>query len=127
MELNADSKLLRIFIGENDKIGHQPLYETILFAAKKKGLAGCTVIRGIMSFGASSRVHTAKLIDISQDLPIIVEIVDQEEKINAFAVEVDALIEKAACGGLITIEKASVLYYKSRKEIQKSGPGKARS
>jgi hypothetical protein len=115
MELNADSKLLRIFIGENDKIGHQPLYETILFAAKKSGLAGCTVIRGIMSFGASSRVHTAKLIDISQDLPIIVEIVDQEEKINAFAVEVDTLIEKAACGGLITIEKASVLYYKSRK------------
>jgi PII-like signaling protein len=125
MELNADSKLLRIFIGENDKIGHQPLYESILFAARKNGLAGCTVIRGIMSFGASSRVHTAKLIDISQDLPIIVEIVDQEEKINTFAIEVDALIGKAACGGLMTIEKAGVLYYKSRKENQEPGPGKA--
>ena len=124
MELNADSKLLRIFIGENDKIGHQPLYETILFAAKKNGLAGCTVTRGIMSYGASSRVHTAKLIDISQDLPIIVEIVDQEEKINVFAVEVDALMEKAACGGLMTIEKAGVLYYRSRHENQKTGPKK---
>jgi len=119
MELPVDSKLLRIFIGENDKIGHQPLYETILFEAKKQGLAGCTVLRGIMSFGASTRVHTAKLIDISEDLPIIVEIVDLEEKVNAFVETVSTLIEKAACGGLITIEKASVLYYKSKP--QKTG------
>lgn len=114
MELNADSKLLRIFIGESDKIAHQPLYETLLFAARKNGLAGCTVMRGIMSFGASTRVHTARLIDISQDLPIIVEIVDQEEKINGFVEIADALMEQAACGGMITIEKAGVLYYKSR-------------
>lgn len=113
MELNGDSKLLRIFIGEADKIGHQCLYEALLMAAKKQGLAGCTVVRGIMSFGASSRVHTARLIEISQDLPIIVEIVDIEEKINAFITVADGLLEKAGCGGLITIEKASVLYYKS--------------
>jgi len=112
MELNGDSKLLRIFIGENDKIGHQLLYESILRAAKENGLAGCTVLRGIMSYGASSRVHTARLIDISQDLPIVVEIIDKEEKINAFLDIAGGLLEKAACGGLITIEKAGVLYYK---------------
>jgi uncharacterized protein len=113
MELNGDSRLLRIFIGEADKIGHQPLYEAILFAAKERGLAGCTVIRGIMSYGASSSVHAARMIEISQDLPIIVEIADKEEKINAFVDVAGALLEKAACGGLITIEKAGVLYYKS--------------
>jgi PII-like signaling protein len=120
MELPIDSKLLRIFVGDFDKIGHQPLYEAILFAAKKQGLAGCTVLRGIMSYGASTRVHTAKLIDISEDLPIIVEIVDQEEKINAFVETVDALMQKAACGGLITIEKAGVLYYKPRPKKERS-------
>jgi PII-like signaling protein len=114
MELNGDSKLLRIFIGEIDKVGHQPLYEAILFEAKRQGLAGCTVLRGIMSFGASTTVHTAKLIDISEDLPIVVEIIDHEEKINAFVDTVDELLEKAACGGLITIEKAGVLYYKAK-------------
>jgi len=112
MELNGDSKLLRIFIGEADKIGHQCLYEAILMAAKEQGLAGCTVTRGIMSYGASSRVHAARLIEISQDLPIIVEIVDREERINAFLPSVDSFMEKAGCGGLITIEKAGVLYYK---------------
>ncbi|HVV02681.1 MAG TPA: DUF190 domain-containing protein [Puia sp.] len=112
MELNGDSKLLRIFIGERDKIGHQYLYEAILMAAKERELAGCTVIRGIMSYGASSRVHAARLIEISQDLPIIVEIVDKEEKINAFVDVAGGLLEKAGCGGLITIEKAGVLYYK---------------
>jgi uncharacterized protein len=112
MELATDSKLLRIFIGEIDKIGHQPLYEAILFAAKKQGMAGCTVLRGIMSYGASSKVHTARLIDISIDLPIVVEIVDTEEKVNQFMEVVDGLMAKAACGGLITIEKAIVLYYK---------------
>ena len=116
MELPTDSKLLRIFIGEIDKIGHRPLYEAILLEARKQGLAGCTVLRGIMSFGASTRVHTAKFIDISEDLPIVVEIVDHEDKINAFAEVVDALMEQAACGGLMTIEKAGVLYYKPRKK-----------
>ncbi|MGH2645421.1 MAG: DUF190 domain-containing protein [Chitinophagaceae bacterium] len=112
-QLNPDSKLLRIFIGENDKVEHRPLYEALLFAAKKQGLAGATVLRGIMAYGASTRVHTAKLVDISQDLPIIVEIVDQEEKINEFLKTVNGFMDKAACGGLVTIEKAQVLYYKS--------------
>lgn len=114
--LNADSKLLRIFIGENDKVEHRPLYEALLFAAKKQGLAGATVMRGIMAYGASTQIHTAKLIDISQDLPIIVEIVDHEDKINRFLQTVNELMDKAACGGLVTLEKAQVLYYRSRKE-----------
>lgn len=115
MKLETDSKLLRIFIGELDKIGHQPLYEAILFEAKKQGLAGCTVLRGIMSFGASSRVHTAKLIDISTDLPIVIEIVDHEEKLNRFMPVLDKMMEDSGRGGLITIEKAEVLYYKHKK------------
>lgn len=114
MELEYDSKLLRIFIGEIDKLGHQPLYEAILFAARKDKLAGCTVLRGIMSFGASSIVHTAKLIEISQDLPIVIEIIDHEDKINAFAKKAGEMIEQSGRGGLITIEKAGVLYYKSK-------------
>jgi uncharacterized protein len=124
MELDADSKLLRIFIGEIDKIGHQCLYEALLLAAKQHGLAGCTVIRGIMSYGASTRVHAARLIEISQDLPIIVEIVDKEEKINDFLKVAGALMEKAACGGLITIEKAHVLYYKPSPKNTRPKPGK---
>jgi PII-like signaling protein len=116
MELNGESKLLRIFLGEADRIGSKYLYEVILFAAKEKGLAGCTVTRGILSYGASTRIHAARFIEISQDLPIIVEIVDLEEKINAFVEVVDGLFEKAACGGLITIEKVGVLYYKPRKK-----------
>ncbi len=114
--LNPDSKLLRIFIGENDKENHRPLYEALIYAARKQGLAGATVLRGLMSFGASSHIHTAKLIEISQDLPIVVEIVDHEDKINAFLETVNKLMDKAGCGGLVTIEKAQVLYYKSAKK-----------
>ncbi len=114
MELSRDSKLLRIFIGTTDKVDHSPLYEAIVFAARKDGLAGATVIKGIMSYGASSLIHSAKLMDISVDMPIVVEIVDHEEKINEFVNVVSGLMEKASCGGLMTIEKAEVLYYKPR-------------
>lgn len=115
-QLNPDSKLLRIFIGENDKADHKPLYEALLFAAKKQGLAGATVLRGIMAYGASTQIHTAKLIDISQDLPIVVEIVDHEDKINIFLKTVNELMDKAGCGGLVTLEKVQVLYYRSGKK-----------
>jgi len=115
MELQRDSKLLRIFVGELDKVGQQPLYEAILFEAKKNSLAGCTILRGIMSFGASTRVHTAKLFEISIDLPIVIEIVDHEEKLNEFIPIVDRMMEECGKGGLITIEKAEVLYYKHKK------------
>jgi hypothetical protein len=116
MELTRDSKLLRIFIGSTNHLKHEPLYEAIVFAAKNNGLAGATVIKGIMSYGASSLVHTAKLMDISVNMPIIVEIIDHESKINDFVGIVSDMIAEANCGGLITMEKAEVLYYISRKK-----------
>jgi len=115
MELQGQSKLLRIFVGEVDKLGHQLLYEAILLAAREKGLAGGTVLKGIMSFGASSRIHVARLIELSEDLPIIIEIVDQAEKIDTFISTVNDLFEKCGRGGLITVEKVDVLYYKAKK------------
>ncbi len=115
MELQRDSRLLRIFIGELDKSGNTPLYESLVFAAKKSGVAGATVFRGILSYGASSRIHTAKLLDLSFDLPIVVEIVDHEDKIEQFLQIANKLIEEAGCGALITIEKAEVIHYKSKK------------
>src|SRR5213075_1366484 len=115
MELQGQSKLLRIFVGEVDRIGHQLLYEAILMAAKEKGLAGGTVLKGIMSYGDSSRIHVARLIELSEDLPIVIEIVDHAEKIDAFIPIVNDLFEKCGRGGLITIEKVDVLYYKPKK------------
>lgn len=115
MENNPTAKLLRIFLGESDKHHQQPLYETIVFEAKKQGLSGATVTRGIMGFGANSRIHTAKLFDISTDLPVIIEIVDTQEKINNFIKIVEDLFEESKSGGLITIEKAEVIRYKSGK------------
>ena len=89
MENNANAKLLRIFIGESDKAGQQPLYEAIVFEAKKQSLSGATVTRGIMGFGANSRLHSSKLFDISSDLPLVIEIVDTEEKIREFTTTVE--------------------------------------
>ena len=110
---NPDAKLLRIFLGESDQYEQKPLYETIVFEAKKQGLSGATVMRGIMGFGANSKIHTAKLFDISSDLPVIVEIVDTLENINLFVKFVEQLFEESKSGGLITVEKAEVIRYKS--------------
>jgi PII-like signaling protein len=112
---NGQASLLRIFLGEMDKVGHRPLYESILLAARKQGLAGCTVLKGVLSYGASTRIHTAKWIDISEDLPIIVEIVDKIERINEFLPIVNELFDECGKGGLITIEKVDVLYYAPKK------------
>lgn len=115
MDLGGQSKLLRIFCGESDRINHQPLYEAILLAAREKGLAGGTVLKGIMSYGASSHIHLARLIELSEDLPVVIEIVDQAEKIDAYLPVVNELFEKCGRGGLITVEKVDVLYYKPKK------------
>lgn len=120
MELDKDSKLLRIFIDEQDKtkgnfLTETPLYEALVFAAQKQHMAGATVLRGILSFGASSHIHTAKLLELSADLPVIVEIVDREDKIKAFLEIANQLIEDANCGALITIEKAEVIHYKPKR------------
>jgi PII-like signaling protein len=116
METIQNAKLLRIFVGELDKIGHQPLYEAIVFKAKETGLAGATVLKGVLSYGANSLVHSVKLWDISPDMPLIIEIVDSEEKINAFIPMVKDLFEKSASGGLITMEKAEIIMYRSTKK-----------
>ena len=107
MKLEGVGCLLRIYIGELDKWHHQPLYEAIVVKAREMGLAGATVLRGPMGFGAHSRLHTAKILRLSEDLPIIVEIVDKEEKINAFLPEMDRMVRD----GLITLEKVRVIKY----------------
>jgi uncharacterized protein len=112
----GQAKLLRVFVGEIDKIGHQLLYEAIVQEARKQGIAGATVLRGIMGYGASTVIHTAKLIDISEDLPIVIEIVDEEEKINNFFLIINKLIDECGRGGLITIEQVNVLYYQHKKK-----------
>jgi uncharacterized protein len=108
MNLPTESLLLRIYLGESDHQGHQPLYEVIVLKAREAGLAGATVLRGAMGFGASSRLHTAKILRLSVDLPLIIEIVDTEEKINAFLPQLQALMG----GGLVTLEKIRVLHYR---------------
>ena len=103
--------LLRVFTGEADHIGHQPVYECIVKAAREKNIAGATVLRGIMGFGASSVIHTARLIEISGDLPIVVEIVDTETRIKDFISDIHQIFENSKKGGLITTEKVNVLFY----------------
>ncbi len=107
MHLPEDAVLLRIFIGESDRYQHQPLYEAIVLRARELELAGATVLRGPMGFGKSSHLHTAKILRLSMDLPIVIEIVDSEEKINAFLPVLDGIMG----GGLVTLERAKVIRY----------------
>ena len=111
MELQGEAKLLRIFIGESDKVHHLPLYEVIVREAKTSGLAGATAWRGILAYGPTSRIKTSKILDLSSDMPVIIEITDAEEKINAFLPVLHALFEKANCGGLVTMEKVQIIKY----------------
>src|SRR5436305_14762602 len=108
MHLPEDAVLLRIFIGESDRFQHRPLYEAIVLKAREMGLAGATVLRGPMGFGRSSHLHTAKILRLSMDLPIVIELVDSEDKINAFLPSLDSMIG----GGLVTLEKVKVLHYR---------------
>ena len=111
MKLSGEGRLLRIFIGEADKLHGFSLYEKIVELARKEGLAGATVLRGIESFGASSRIHTAKILRLSEDLPIVIEIIDTREKIELLLPAVDSLLEQADCGGMVTIEPVEILKY----------------
>jgi len=113
MEIPQDAMLLRIFIGESDRWQHQPLYEAIVMKAREMHLAGATVLRGPMGFGPSSRVHTAKILRLSMDLPFVIEIVDSEEKVNAFLPVLEEMID----GGLVTLERVKVIYYRHRKPV----------
>jgi uncharacterized protein len=119
MQTPTDALLLRIFIGESDRCHHQPLYEAIVLAAREAQLAGATVLRGLMGFGKSSQLHTVKIVRLSMDLPLVIEIVDSEEKINSFL----PTLEKMIGGGLVTLEKVKVLHYRSgevKPDIQQS-------
>ena len=107
MQIPKQAVLLRIFIGENDRCGGSPLYEAIVLKAREQHLAGATVLRGPMGYGASSRLHTAKILRLSEDLPLVIEIVDSEEKINKFLPTLDGIMTS----GLITLEKVQVLQY----------------
>jgi len=108
MKLPFEACMLRIFIGESDKSDSKPLYEVIVREARKRGLAGATVLRGFLGFGANSRIHTSKVLRLSEDLPLVVEIVDVEDKIEAFIPYLDTIIEE----GLITREKVQVIAYR---------------
>lgn len=112
MMVPGEGSLLRIFIGEDDKHEGGPLYEWIVRKARERGLAGATVLRGIEGFGAHSRVHTAKVLRLSTDLPIVIEIVDSREKIEAFL----PLIDDAIAEGLATVERVDVRFYRSRSQ-----------
>src|SRR5580693_1645018 len=110
MQIPHEAVLLRIFIGESDRWQHKPLYEAIVLAAREAKLAGASVLRGCMGFGKSSRLHTTNILQLSMDLPLIIEMVDSEEKINGFLPKLDGMIG----GGLVTLEKVQVLHYRSR-------------
>jgi PII-like signaling protein len=115
MQIPQDAVLLRIFIGESDRADHKPLYEAIVLKAREMHLAGATVLRGPMGFGKSSRLHTSKIIRLSMDLPLVIEIIDSEEKINGFLPVLDGMIG----GGLVTLEKVKVVHYRSGEDSPK--------
>ena len=108
MQIPREAVLLRIFLGESDRWEHQPLYEAIVMKARERHLAGATVLRGPMGFGQSSRLHTAKILRLSTDLPLVIEIVDAEEKIRGFLPVLDGMLQ----GGLVTTEKITVIDYR---------------
>ena len=108
MKLPAEAELLRIFIGESDKHGGRPLYEAIVEEARRRGMAGATVLRGTLGFGAHSRIHTAKVLRLSEDLPMVIEIVDAPERIAAFLPDLDGMMAE----GLVTLERVRLLVYR---------------
>lgn len=112
MQIPQEAVLLRIFIGESDRWHHQPLYEAIVLKARELHLAGATVLRGPMGFSKSSRLHTAKILRLSIDLPLVIEIVDAEEKIKEFLPVLDGMIG----GGLVTLEKVKIVHYRGGSE-----------
>ncbi len=111
MELPEESVLLRIFIGEKEQYHHKPLYEALVLKAREMHLGGATVLRGPMGYGKSSRIHTAKILQLSMDMPVVIEIVDSQEKIDAFRPVLDEMMD----GGLVTLERAQVIHYRHKK------------
>jgi len=114
MQIPHEAVLLRIFLGESDRWEHQPLYEAIVLKARELHLAGATVLRGPMGFGKSSRLHTAKILRLSMDLPLVIEIVDSDEKIQSFLPILDQMLK----GGLVTLEKVRVIDYRANPGLE---------
>ena len=113
MKLFTEAKLLRVFIGESDKFEGRPLYQAIVERARQRELAGATVLRGYLGYGANSRIHSARIMRLSEDLPMVIEIVDEPERIAAFAAELDGMIGE----GLVTMEKVEVVIYRHDNSI----------
>jgi len=113
MHIPHEAVMLRIFLGESDRWHHQPLYEAIVLKAREMHLAGATVLRGPMGFGKSSRLHTAKILRLSMDLPLVIEIVDSEQRINEFLPVLDEMMK----GGLVTLEKMRVIDYRADPDV----------
>ena len=120
MEIKGEAKLIRIFVGESDLIQHIPVYEKIVLEARKQHLAGATVFKGVMGFGRTSRIHTSKILRLSEDMPMIIEIVDEADKIDMFLPIVHDIFEEANSGGLITLEKADIIKYVSNEKVEKN-------
>lgn len=118
MKLTGEAELLRIFIGESDRYLNRPLYEVIVEEARRRGLAGATVLQGTLGFGANSRIHTAKILRLSEDLPMVIEIVDEPKKIADFLPYLDNLITE----GLVTLERVRVILYRHDAGSQHPAP-----
>ncbi|MBN2583885.1 MAG: DUF190 domain-containing protein [Planctomycetes bacterium] len=118
LEGQQEAELLRIFIGESDRYEGRPLFEAIVAAARKRKLAGATVLKGIMGFGKNSHLHAASVLRLSEDLPIVVEIVDRTERIEAFLPEVNRMV----ADGMVTVEKVRVLAYRDRGDARREEP-----
>jgi uncharacterized protein len=116
--LPEDAVLLRIMIGESDRHGHKPLYEALVLKLRELGFAGATVLRSPMGFGANSLLHTVKILQLSMDLPMLIEVVDTEEKINSFLPVLDEMMG----GGLVTMEKVKVIHYRPGDKAQAMPP-----
>lgn len=112
MRDTSDGKLVRIFVGEGDRFERRPLYVAIVFLAREMGLGGATVLRGIEGYGADSVMHTARLLRMSEDLPIVIEVVETEDRLEPFIEEVESMLDRSNCGGLITLERAEIIRYK---------------
>jgi uncharacterized protein len=113
MKTSEEGQLLRIFIGESDRWEGIPLYEALVLKARGMGLAGATMLRGLMGYGAASRIHTAKILRLSEDLPVVVEIVDSQEKIASFLPVIDEMVQE----GLVTLEKVQIMLYRHTSSV----------
>jgi PII-like signaling protein len=117
MEISGQAVLLRVFIGESDKLGHLPLFEAIVKSARDTGLAGATVLKGVLGYGATAHIRTTKILDLSADLSMVIEIVDEEAKVEAFRPVLADMFEQANCGGLVTLENIRVVHYLPQKAV----------